>query len=243
MGRSVKREIWEGMGLSMNGISQRPLKALDLFCGAGGVSWGLICAGFDVTGVDIKPQKNYVQHGRFIQGDALTFPLQGFDFIWASPPCQAHTSLKSMHNAKKHEDLIPATRARLEASGTPWVMENVPGSPLKAGLLLCGTMFGLGSVDAELRRHRHFETSFDMPLMGLPRCCHGRRPRVIGVYGGHGRDRRRTVNARDYSTEERREAMGIPWMSGMELSQAIPPAYSEFIARQFFCSQSTKAQS
>jgi len=204
-------------------------RALDLFCCAGGVSAGLVRAGFDVVGVDIKAQPHYPYE--FHQADALTFPLDGFDFIWASPPCQAHVSLRWMHNAKKHDDLIPATRARLIGSGLPWCMENVPGAPLKCGLLLCGTMFGLGAGDAELRRHRHFELSWHMPIFGLPVCDHGKRDRVIGVYGGHGRDRRRKVNTQDYSTEDQRTAMGIDWMTGNELSQAIPPAYSEFIGR------------
>lgn len=204
------------------------LKALDLFCGAGGVSMGLHRAGYEVTGIDIKPQKNYPF--RFIQADALQPPvsLQDFDFIWASPPCQAHTSLKSMWNAKEHPNLIPPTRALLQASGRPWCMENVPGAPLEFSIMLCGSMFDLGWEDAELRRHRLFETS--VPLLA-PQCSH-RKPRVIGVYGGHGRDRRRKVNTQDYPTEARRIAMGIEWMTGAELSQAIPPAYSEFIAKE-----------
>ena len=183
-----------------------------------------------IVGVDIKPQRRYPF--LFVQADALRppFDLREFDFIWASPPCQAHTSLKSMWNAKEHEDLIPQTRELLVASGRPWCMENVPGAPMQFSIMLCGTMFGLGWQDAELRRHRLFETS--QPLLA-PKCQHRRKPRVIGVYGGHGRDLRRTVNTQDYPTEARREAMGIEWMVGAELSQAIPPAYSEFIARQF----------
>lgn len=204
------------------------MKALDLFCGAGGASMGLRRAGFDVTGIDIAPQKNYPF--RFIQGDALAADLSGYDFVWASPPCQAHSSLKSMHNAKKHLDLIPATRAKLKAWDGPSVIENVCGAPLWNPVKLCGTMFGLGTGDAELRRHRLFECSFWF-LSGI--YCNHSRPRVIGVYGGHGRDRRRKVNTQDYSTEQRREAMGIDWMTGAELSQAIPPAYSEYLARQF----------
>lgn len=208
----------------------RQLRALDLFCCAGGVTKGLQRAGFYVVGVDIKRQPHYCGD-EFHQTDALVFDTRGFDFIWASPPCQAHVSLRWMHNAKQHEDLIPPTRQRLLKSESVWCMENVPGAPLKSGLVLCGTMFGLGSGDAELRRHRHFELSFHMPLFGLPVCQHGAKPRVIGVYGGHGRDRRRTVNTQDYSTDQRRQAMGIDWMNGTELSQAIPPAYSEFIGR------------
>lgn len=205
----------------------KPL-ALDLFCCAGGASMGLHQAGFDVIGVDVRPQPRYPF--RFVQASALAppFDLRQFAFIWASPPCQAHSDLKSAWNAKRHEDLIPATRAMLVASGRPFAIENVEGAPLRSATRLCGTSFDLGSGDAELWRHRHFETNFPVPIRF---CIHGQRQRVIGVYGGHGRDRRRNVNAQDYSTEQRREAMGIDWMTGIELSQAIPPSYGKFIGR------------
>lgn len=213
---------------SQNSISGNRPKALDLFCCAGGASMGLYRAGFDVTGVDIRPQKNYPFS--FVQADALNppFDLTEFDFIWASPPCQAHSDLKSAWNAKAHQDRIPETRALLEASGCPYVIENVVGAPLRSSLMLCGTQFELGADDAELWRHRHFETNFPVPIRF---CRHGSRPRVIGVYGGHGRDRRRKANTQDYSTEQRRGAMDIGWMTSMELSQAIPPAYAEYIGR------------
>lgn len=204
-------------------------KALDLFCGAGGASMGMANAGFDVTGMDIRPQPRYPF--RFLQGDALTADLRGYDFVWASPPCQAHCDLKKMHNAKRHEDLIPATRRLLAKSGKPYVIENVEGAPLHNPIMLCGTMFGLGSCGAELRRHRLFEINWGF---FLPPCCNHSSPRVIGVYGGHGRDRRRTVNTQDFPTEARREAMGIWWMTGSELSQAIPPAYLEYLCGQLF---------
>jgi DNA (cytosine-5)-methyltransferase 1 len=202
-------------------------KCLDLFCGAGGAAMGLHRAGFDVTGVDIKEQPNYPFE--FIRGDALEQDLTGFDFVWASPPCQAHCDLKHMHNAKKHEDLIPATRLKLIEWGGPYVIENVEGAPLINPMMLCGTMFGLGAEGAELRRHRLFEINYGF---FMPPCCYHSAPRVIGVYGGHGRDRRRRVNTQNFSTEARRKAMGIDWMTGSELSQAIPPAYSEFLARK-----------
>lgn len=230
------------------------LRALDLFAGAGGATRGLQQAGFHVTGIDIKPQKNYCGD-EFIQGDALTFLCsfvggsrdgypeicdrcgrhwdyaghREFDFIWASPPCQAHTTLKKMWNAKSHVDLIPHTRALLAVSGVPYVIENVPGAPLVKTIELCGSMFGLCAEGAQLRRHRLFECSWNMTA---PKCSHA-KGRVIGVYGGHGRDRRRTVNTQDFSMDARRAAMGIDWMTGTELSQAIPPAYSKFIALAF----------
>jgi len=220
-------------------------------------------AGFgEIVGVDIKPQPRYPF--TFVQADALEYVAahgREFDAIHASPPCQAHTALKSMWNAKKHKDLVAPTRSALRSSGLPHVIENVPGAPVEAHLILCGTMFDLGVDDAELRRHRLFETSGFYLLS--PACRHYERGRVVGVYGGHGRDRRRTVgvygdgNGRDYrkhpatipvyghsggqsirdgtqqfTTAQRREAMGIDWMTRDELSQAIPPAYTEFIGKQ-----------
>lgn len=239
----------------------KPL-ALDLFCGAGGATRGLQLAGFHVTGVDIKPQPRYCGDA-FIQGDALEVPLDGYDFIWASPPCQAFSKLRWMPDAKDHPNLIPDTRARLMASGVPYAIENVEDAPLgESGylIMLCGTMFGLGTPDgsAYLQRHRLFETSFSIPLR--PACQHGGI--VLGVYGGHIRDRHRNTIAvvgtglpksgraitvtgstpqtntvrnlvrRTFTIDEARHAMGIDWMPMSALSQAIPPAYSEFIGKQ-----------
>jgi len=216
------------------------LKALDLFCGAGGAAMGLHRAGFDVTGIDNKRQPRYPF--RFIQGDALRPPvrLSDFDLIWASPPCQAYTALSKMWNSRKHEDRIPGTRALLDSSGVHYVIENVPGAPLKASLRLCGTMFGLKTpCGAELRRHRYFETSF---LVMQPVCNHVRT--VIGAYGGHVRDRCRTITVtghtpqqnvernrvrNTYTADDGRIAMGMPWATLAGLSQAIPPAYAQHI--------------
>ena len=207
------------------------MKLLDLFCGAGGCSVGYNRAGFEVVGVDIKPQKNYPFE--FHCADAFAFLEKHgreFDVIHASPPCQVFCKLKNMHNAKTHTDLLTPMRNGLQALGKPYIIENVEGAPMHRYIVLCGTMFGLGTEQAELRRHRRFEIS---PYIApVEPCRHGRKSRVIGVYGGHGRDRRRTVNTQDFSTDERRDAMGIDWMNGQELSQAIPPAYTEWIGQR-----------
>ncbi|MCB1466614.1 MAG: DNA cytosine methyltransferase [Rhizobiaceae bacterium] len=216
------------------------MRALDLFCGAGGASKGLMDAGFDVIGVDLAPQKHYP--GAFIQVDVLKLPvmfLQMFDLVWASPPCQAHTQLKSLPGAKKHLDLIPQTRALLQKAGVPYIIENVEGAPLIDPVTLCGTMFGLGIPEAELHRHRIFETSF--PVL-TPECDHGLKPSVIGIYGGHVRNRQRREGSSnrgvaDFTPDQGRQAMGTPWMNLKEMSQAIPPAYSQFLARQWLGQQ------
>lgn len=164
-------------------------RALDLFCCAGGATRGLQEAGFHVTGVDIAPQKHYCGD-EFHQADALEFPTDEYDFIWASPPCQAFTALRFMPTAKPHPNLIPETRARLVAQRAPYCIENVEGAPLGDSgylIMLCGTMFGLQTADgrAELWRHRLFETSFSIALR--PACQHGvdnRGRAVLGVMAG-----------------------------------------------------------
>lgn len=228
------------------------MKLLDLFCGAGGAAMGYAQAGFEVVGVDLAPQPHYPFE--FHQADALEYLAEHgkeYDAIHASPPCQAFTSLKSMWNAKEHPDLIDTTRKALRATGRPWVLENVIGAPMETGIVLCGSMFQLGCDGAELRRHRVFETSF--PLMSPYSCKHGwsgkeavtvgvyghaggysRRQRycTVGVYGGDGRDRRRRKNGQHFPTASRAIAMGIDWMTGAELTQAIPPAYSKYIGER-----------
>ena len=171
------------------------MNALDLFSGAGGATRGLMDAGFHVVGVDHHPQPRYCG-AAFVQADALdylaTAALAHFDFIWASPPCQKFTSMRHAPGTKAHLDLIAPTRELLKRSGKPYCIENVVGAPLIDPVVLCGTMFGLRTPDeAELRRHRLFETSF---LLLTPPCQHGKGP-VVGVYGAHVRDRRRAAGA------------------------------------------------
>lgn len=222
--------------MGLVGEMSRP-RALDLFCGAGGVSVGLARAGFEVVGVDLNPklEKSWRKGmepygGEFHEADALTFPLDGFDFIWASPPCQAYSSLRFLSPDKTYPDLVAPIRARLAESGALAAIENVLGAPLIAPILLCGSMFdGL-----RVRRHRLFELNF---WALTPRCNHARwqfdlpvsksnyrrgrkKSSVVGVYGG-------TQNNQPDSV--RMEAMGIDWMSRKELTQAIPPAYAQWI--------------
>ncbi len=198
-------------------------RALDLFCGAGGASMGLHRAGFDVTGIDIKRQPRYPF--RLIQADALRPPvrLEDFDLVWASPPCQAHVGFNASWNRTPHVSLIAATRALLSDHPIT-IIENVVGSPVRTSLTLCGSNFGL-----QTRRHRRFETSFF--CWGM-HCSHSGNER--GVYGdhpqGHFGDGYRIPRAQ--SLEEARQAMGIDWMLWRELTQAIPPAYAEFIGRE-----------
>lgn len=161
-------------------------RALDLFCGAGGMSVGLERAGFDVTAVDIRPMPHH-RGGRFVQADAMTYPLEGFDFIHASPPCQAFTALRHLHPERTYPDLVDPIRQRLVAAGVPYSIENVPGAPLGNPdsylILLCGTMFGLTTPDgrAELRRHRLFETNFF--IFPHPVCRHGGAVQSVSVTG------------------------------------------------------------
>lgn len=222
-------------------------RLLDLFCCAGGAAMGYHQAGFEVVGVDVRPQPRYPF--QFIQADVLALDpafVASFDAIHASPPCQAHSSISKVSGRQEHHvDRIPETRALLEASGLSWVMENVPGSPLVAPFKLCGTMFALQtSCGAELRRHRFFESNWFIGLQ--PECSHGAG--VVGVYGGHAHDRRRktiTVTGNTpqqnvvrnrsrltFPVDEARRAMGIDWMTMAELSQAIPPAYTKFIGER-----------
>ena len=208
-------------------------RLLDLFCGAGGAAMGFCRAGFDVIGVDIKPQPRYpfpfYQHDWWV---ALSnFDLSRFDAIHASPPCQAYSAMRTTWNARTdHPDLLPATRHRLQATGLPYVIENVPHAPMDPLIMMCGSAFGLGVSGYQLRRHRWFEPSAGFWLMSPP--CQHSGP-VIGIYGDHGRDRRRKEGyGRYFTLDERKEAMGIGWMARDELDQAIPPAYTEYIGRQ-----------
>lgn len=223
-------------------------RLLDLYCGAGGAAMGYHWAGFEVVGVDIEPQPNYPFE--FIQMDALLalklvskVTPNCYAVIHASPPCQAFTAMGTMPNAGKHRDLLTPTRECLKATGIPYVIENVPGAPMDdvrpvdlfgdgGGVMLCGSMFGLNNGTYELRRHRLFECS--SPLEQPP--CRHKLP-VVGFYGDHARVRQRIEGFKDRGRDilggEKialvRDLMGIDWMAWTEATQAIPPAYTEWI--------------
>jgi DNA (cytosine-5)-methyltransferase 1 len=190
-----------------------------------------------IVGVDVKPMPRYpFEH---IVADAMTFPLEGYDFIWASPPCQDHMQTP-LPTAKKHGTgwMLDATRERLLDQSAPWVLENVSGAPMRADYRLCGCMFGLRTDEWELRRVRLFEVSWRIQFEWLKPHEH-LRPAVAVVGNGmpswHRRRWKLTPECKsDYRAfhELCRELMGIDWMTRDQLSQAIPPAYSRYIAQQ-----------
>lgn len=202
------------------------VRILDLFCGAGGAAMGYHRAGFTVVGVDIRPQPNYPFE--FHQADAMSFPLDGFDAIHASPPCQAFTAYKRRPNhVGEYPNLIADVRSRLVTTGVPFVIENIPGAraELRNPIQLCGSSFGL-----DVRRHRLFESNI---LLGVPPCNHGwQTPRF--PQATNRKNLRRTVEVGVYRIPlaVQQKAMGIDWMRLDELSEAIPPAYTEHIGQQ-----------
>lgn len=211
---------------------------LDLFCCAGGAAMGYARAGFTVVGVDREPQPRYPF--QFYQADVLTLDpawVASFDAVHASPPCQGYSEMRHAPNTVGAPLLIDQTREMLQAFGKPWIIENVMGAAwaMRDPVMLCGTMFGLGAVGHELRRHRLFESNRQLVA---PPCEHTDKP-VIGVYGGHARCRSKRHGGRgtaDFPNHDKpaiaRECMGIDWMTTRQMSEAIPPAYTEFLGHQ-----------
>ncbi len=197
---------------------------------------GLHRAGFEVIGVDIMPQPNYPF--TFVQADALRppFRLEDFDFIWASPPCQAYSISRNNGCHQNAPELIEPTRRMLQASGKPYVIENVGGAPLHFPFMLCGASFGLKTGEFDLNRHRYFESN--VGILSPP--CQHNRGKTIGVYGNGTNSYHREKFGRCVTIREMREAMGIDWMTRKELSQAIPPAYSEFIGNAIRAAATSK---
>lgn len=205
---------------------------------------GYWMAGFDVVGVDLEPQPNYPFE--FHQADALTFPLDGFDAIHASPPCQAYSRTRHRNagpNWTPPPKLIAPLRERFaaEAPGVPYVIENVEDAlpEMKDPVMMCGSSFGL-----RVRRHRYMERNW---AMSTPTCDHSwqdghkpyqlyvgksrtnglgyRRSGIQPVYGGN-----HNVGGRSLFLKS--AAMGIDWMTEEEINESIPPAYTLHVGRQ-----------
>ena len=207
-------------------------RLLDLFCGAGGAGTGYHRAGFEVVGVDIKPQPHYPFE--FHQMDALDVDPDGtwlstFSAAHASPPCQLFSAYQRANKRQgEHLNLIPETRELLRATGLPYVLENVPGAPLEDPVTICGVSVGL-----EVKRHRLFEANIDFVV---PPCACGGWMAAKYDRGSRATrpNDRRTVAVGEWRQplELQQQAMGIDWMTVPELSQAIPPAYTELIGHQ-----------
>lgn len=195
-------------------------------------------AGFEVVGVDIEPHPDFPFE--FIQADAMTWVAdRSFDAIHASPPCQAYSTMGQKHAATQagHPALIAPVRRALKAAGLPYVIENVPGArrELAHPVRVCGRALGLG-----VGRHRLFECSFACMSVGC--ACKGDEVPVYGKLDG-----RRLWTRKDGSElraaktlEQAQDAMGIDWMAWDDLTQAIPPAYTEHIGHYLMAAVSER---
>lgn len=204
------------------------MRLLDLFCGAGGSAMGYHRAGFEVVGVDINPMPRYPFE--FHQADALAYVAEHgheFDAIHASPPCQAYSRARKV--GKFHPDLIAPTRAALVKTGKPYVIENVELAPLRAQLLLCGTMF-----DLKTRRHRYFESNVYLGFSPFSCSCSGKASKGY-LLNLHNTVQRKRFTARYgyvHVADALRDSIGVEWMDMDTAQEAIPPAYTEFIGAQ-----------
>lgn len=222
--------------------ANRP-RLLDLFCGAGGAARGYRAAGFYVVGVDNKPQPNYCGD-EFVEADAFEYLAEewsGFVAAHGSPVCKDYSPTRALHTTRYPRWIAPLRMMLLQV-GLPYVIENVAGARghMLSPLTLCGSSFGLG-----VRRHRLFETSWQ--VMRPPQCRHDLQPEPIDVTGTGARrsgdrpDGRGGNSRKPRNLAEARAAMGIDWMNRNELSQAIPPAYTQFIGEQLIAHISERA--
>ena len=191
---------------------------------------GLHRAGFEVVGFDIKPQPRYPFE--FHEADALTVDLSGFDAVWASPPCQFYSRLRHLPwlRDRMYWRSIPPTREVIQASGKPYIIENVADArwDMEVAATLCGKTFGLN-----LFRHRCFETSWFLltpphqkhtEVIAAGRATLAKRMHGLNGWGG--------PPGHQSGVERHKAQMGIDWMTGEELAQAVPPAYSEYLGRE-----------
>lgn len=229
------------------------MRVLDLFCGEGGAGYGYHLAGATVVGIDLDPQRRYPF--QFFSCSALSLRvefLRLFDLIHASPPCQFGSEMRHAPGArdKRHENLIPATRAMLQDAGVPYVIENVRAvaraGHLIAPVALDGRMFGNRMTTSTgetfwLSRERFFETSWGMIP---PAAWQSAAGPIANVFGGHLRCRSGehrtggdTGRTREFVGEDKpalaRALMGMPWATMRGMSEAVPPSYTAFIGAQF----------
>lgn len=198
----------------MTSLKTQKFKILDLFCKAGGASYGMFWidpVNIEINGVDIEFQKNYPF--KFIQADFRDVDLSNYDFIWASPPCQIHSRATKPEFKKNHIDLIPETRSFLNYYNKPFVIENVPSSTLNVNLKLYGEMFHL-----DFRKERWFETSFFILAPG------NKRIKPLKIFSGNDRSRHVTNP--------------LKWMNYKEFKNSVPPEYSYYILKSYLESQS-----
>lgn len=220
---------------------------LDLFCGEGGATVGYLRAGFDVFGVDMDPKRLAYYPGAGNVSDAMEFVYahgKGYDAIHASPPCQGYSIATSAlpDRLERYDRMIPALRDLLEATGKPYVIENVYNArkEMVDPKLLCGRMFGLSAVDDDgtplvMDRHRMFETNWNLEVPKHEK--HDKTLQVAGSYGGARRDKveARTVRKGGYvppNLSVQQTLLGIDWMSEKGMWLSIPPVYSEYIGKQ-----------
>ena len=223
------------------------MRILDLFCGGGGAAMGLhrYFPDAEIVGVDSRRQPRYPF--AFKQADAMEYPLAGFDFIWASPPCQGYSVMRHLPwlKAKTYPLLIEPVRERLRGAGVPWIIENVMGARSAKAMdasWLCGTMFG-----KRFYRHRLFESNFlwlapphEQHAIRGGRMLAGRARDIVfaGARGGIDAWRRAGETngialgiGHQPGAALARAEMGCEWMSADEMSQAIPPCYSQYLAQ------------
>lgn len=221
------------------------MRVLDLFCGGGGAAEGYARAGLEPIGVDMDAHPRYP--GTFVRADwreGLERYAGSVDLVHASPPCQgysAHVTSTGAWDRTEGADeprLIGEVREALQATGLPYVIENVTGAraDMVEPVLLCGTMYGL-----PIARHRLVEASFALDVPEHPR-CRGVAKAYAAARGWEYRDMSVTGKGRRAGTSERwAEILDVRHpMTQHEFRESIPPAYAEWVARQWLAARGTE---
>lgn len=199
---------------------------------------GYARAGFDPVGIDNDPvplRRYHFECHLMDWRDGLEKFAADADLIHASPPCQRYSVMTPGENRASHPDLISEVRTALEATGTPWVIENVPGAPLRHPVRLCGCMFGL-TVEFQgktygLKRRRIFEANWKIDQPWEP---HHRDLPFLPVVHDMPRSFRDLHPGLSFMPGDiKREIMECGWMSDEGVTQAVPPAFTECIGKQW----------